>query len=312
MSVLSKISTVGVVAILGCTLGVAALNAYTVVQDGEKKTQKFLGEITEQTFDAGLHIVNPFSSFEDWDIKEQMLVIDNITIPSQDKFTSEADITVKWSMGNANLPEIQRTVGVQSQVEANIIKKPLDAIIRGAGRDVALAQDLFTSTTIDKVQATILSDLREVAAPYGITIHEVYLSNITLPTVIKNAINVTKQLEEQKAQETARLEQQKLIYARQTAEAEAAALSADFNKKAAMHVSDAEAYAAKTKADSGLYKSKQEAAGNVALAKSVSSNLLELKDKEISLVKASRWAGGVPQTVMSSDSGVTSLYHMNK
>ena len=305
-----KKSIIAVSVLAGLFIG---LNSYTVVEDGTAKTGKYFGEISDNVYSAGFYIVNPLLDMTTFDIKENMFVLDNITIPSQDKFKSNADVTVQWSINPAYLPKLQRTIGKQEQIQDKVLVQPLLSILREAGRDVVKAQDLFQAEVQDKIQSRVLSELKRIATPYGIKIHAVYLKDITLPTVIQNSIVKTKQLEEQEAQETARLKQQELIYARSTKEAEAKAKSAEQEKIAKELQADAEAYRVEKEATARLFAKKKEAEGNIALAKSVNEALLKLKALEVQKIQAANWKGGCTEncTEFSDGKNVTPLFHMN-
>ena len=290
---------------------IIALNSYTIVQDGTAKTGKLFGEIKPVVYEAGFHVVNPLVDMTTFDIKENMFKLEDVTIPSQDKFKSNADVTVQWSINVGKLPQLQRTIGNQAAIEDKVLAQPLLSILREAGRDVPKAQDLFKGDVQDKLQSTVLDSLHKVAAPYGVRIIAVYVKDITLPAVIQQSIVTTKQLEEQENQERARLKQQELIYARQTAEAEAKALSAEQNKIAAKHLADGEAYRIESEADAALYAKVKESEGNKAVAKSVTKDLLLLRDKEISLKQAENWKGGCTSNCTEMGStAVTPLFHM--
>ena len=302
-------------AILGFLVFVLALNSYTIVEDGTAKTGKIFGEIKDEVYGAGFHIVNPLTDMTEFDIKENMFKLNDVSIPSQDKFKSAADVTVQWSIDSTQLPTLQKTVGTQSQIQDKVLVQPLLSILREAGRDVEKAQDLFKADVQDKIQEYVKTELQSLALTYGIKIHAVYIKDITLPEVIQRSIVKTKELEEQEAQERARLKQQELIYARQTAEAEAKAKSAEQNAIAAQHKADAEAYRVEKEADANLYSKQKEAEGNLALAKSVTKDLLALRDKEIAQKTAENWKGGCTQDCTNfGESGTepTALYHMNR
>lgn len=294
------------------SIGYILMNSYTIVEDGTAKTGKLFGEIKPDVYDAGFYIVNPLIEMTTFDIKENMFKLEDVTIPSQDKFKSKADVTVQWSIDVNNLPTLQRTIGTQSQIEDKILAQPLLSILREAGRDVLKAQDLFRGDVQDTLQNSVLDGLRKVASGYGVHIYAVYVKDITLPKVIQNSIVTTKQLEEQEYQERARLKQQELIYARKTAEAEAKAKSAEQNKIASKYLADAEAYRVETEADAALYTKVKEAEGNKAIAKSITKDLLLLRDKETALTQAQHWKGGCTSncTELNSDK-VTPLFHMN-
>lgn len=294
---------------------ILALNSYTIVEDGEAKTGKLFGEIKQEVYKAGFHIVNPLVDMTTFDIKENMFKLEDVTIPSQDKFKSNADVTVQWSIDPDKLPTLQRTIGVQSQIQDKVLVQPLLSILREAGRNVEKAQDLFRADVQDNIQSSVMDELTKVASPYGIKIHAVYIKDITLPPVIQSSIVKTKELEEQEAQERARLKQQELIYARQTAEAEAQAKSAEQQKIAKQHQTDAAAYEKRSNADAELYAKQKEAEGNTALAKSVTLDLLKLKELEVKQIEAQNWKGGCTTdcTTLSGEGSVpTSLYHMGR
>lgn len=297
---------------LGLGVFLLALNSYTIVEDGEAKTAKLFGEIKPDVYRAGFYVVNPLAEFTTFDIKENMFKLDDVSIPSQDKFKSNADVTIQWSIDPNKLPTLQKTIGTQADIQEKILVQPLMSILREAGRGVVRAQDLFRADVQDRLQQEVLDGLREVAAMYGLTIHAVYIKDIALPSVIQESIITTKKLEEQESQEKARLEQQKLVYARSTAEAEAAAKSAEQNKIASQLKADAEAYRVEKEADANLYSKQKEAEGNKALANSVTENLLKLKSVEVQLKHAEKWQGGVPQTVLGESSQVLPLYNVNK
>ncbi len=78
---------------------------------------------------------------------------------------------------------------------------------------------------------------------------------------------------------------------------------------------DAAAYEKRVNADAELYSKQKEAEGNIALAKSVTSDLLALRDKEVQLKTAENWKGGCTQdcTVFGEESSAPApLYHMNR
>lgn len=292
---------------------VLALNSYTIVGAGEVKTATYFGKVQSNIYSEGLHVVNPLYDFDTWDTKELPFEMSNVSIPAKDKFKSSADITIMWSIEPGMTTSLRQQIGTQSDVEYKLMRQPLLSLVREAGRSVENAQDLFTEDTQNKLQNFIHEGLSEIVKPYGISISQVYIQDITLPDVINQSIITTKRLEEQKAQEGARLEQQSLIYERGVRESAAKAKSAENNKKAAEQEADGKLYAAKKEADGLYYAASQQAKANKLLGQSVSKELISLKRIDVEMQKAKSWNGTVPTTLMGAgNDGVVPLYHMNK
>ncbi|MFP9170328.1 SPFH domain-containing protein, partial [Enterococcus faecalis] len=83
--------------------------------------------------------------------------------------------------------------------------------IREFGKSVPKAQDLFDAKIQAQLQTAIQQEVEEYARPYGYTVKQVFLQDITLPPVIMEQVQNTKVREEQvnaaKA-ELARVEQE--------------------------------------------------------------------------------------------------------
>lgn len=301
----------GLVGFIVLLLVLIGLNSFTIVNDGEEKVGRLLGEIQAEVYTAGLHIVNPMMDFDTYNIKEKLATVDNIGIPSQDKFTSTSDISVKWGIKPGYAPKLARTIGTERDIEQMLISEPLQSFVREAGRSVPLAQDLFTSAIQESIQNSIYTDLKTNAEPYGITVYAVYLKDIQLPPVIRSAIDTTKRLEEEVAQENANLQKQKLVYQREVESARAAAESAKATEQQRQALANAAAYERRTAADANLYAAQKESEANITLGKSVTKELMNLKNLEVEMQKAVSWKGGVPQTIMGESGGVVPLYHLN-
>ncbi|WCE28433.1 SPFH domain-containing protein [Vibrio sp. SCSIO 43137] len=317
---MKSIVTGGLVAIGLVT--VLALKPFTTVGAGEVKVPVVFGKVQQQELYEGFHLVNPLASFDTYDIKENAYELNNVTIPSKDKFKSNANVTIMWSVDGNATPKLRGTVGTMAEVEHKLLRQPLLSLLREAGRSVEKAQDLFDDKTQVQLQTDIMDGLTKATENYGVKIHAVYIQDIELPRVIRDAIVRTKQLEEQEAQEQARLAQEKLIYARDTAKAEAKAKSAEHNATARkanadaalyekQQAADASEYRQKKDADAKLYAANKEAQGNKAIAKSLTSNLLEARRIDVDMQRMKSWKGAVPSTLMAGEgTQAVPLYHM--
>lgn len=295
-------------------IAILSLSPWTIVSQGEVKVPSLFSEVQDRVLTEGLNFPeNPLLSYDSYTVAEQSLVLEDVTIPSRDKFKSNADVTVVWEFDGSYAPEIRSTVGTQADLERKVLRAPLLSFLYEAGRTVEKAQDLFEAETQNAVQKYVHEKLQAYTDDYGITIKAVLVQDIKLPAVIQSAIETTKRLEEQEAQEQANLNKQKLVMQRGVEQARADAESAMAKAQAIESVAQANANAKRFNADADLYAKQAEAKGNEALAKSVTPSLLKLKQLEVDMQEMKSWKGGCTQncTVMG-DKGVTPLFHMNK
>lgn len=286
-------------------------NIFTIVQDGTVKTGKFMGKISDTVYLPGPHLVNPLMSFTTINVKDIMLKLDDVSIPSQDKFVSYADFSVQFSINPSMVPELQRTFGSSDQIIDKLLEQPLQSFIREAGRNVPKAQDLFLGKVQDAMQTSIESKLRENASKYGLRIQNVFIKDIQLSEVIRSAIDKTKRLEEQVAQEQANLNKEKLVYQRTVEQEKANTTIASQKASQSKIAAEASAFKVRTSADAALYAKRQEATANMAIAKSITPQLLELKRIDVNMQRAVTWNGSVPTTVMGEKSGALPIYKLN-
>jgi len=301
-------------AVAAIFLGALSLSPWTTVSQGNVKVGSLFGKVQSEVYTEGFHFpVNPMLSFDSFETKESELRLDDISIPSQDKFKSQADVTVMWEFDGAVAATTRSMVGTMADLERKVLVAPLLSILREAGRDVPKAQDLFRADIQSKVQEYVMTELGEYTKPYGITIKAVFIKDITLPRVITSAIVKTKQLEEQEAQEQANLNKQKLVMQRGVEQARADSESAIAKAKATVEKAKAQADSSRLLADAVLYGKRAEAKGNKLLADSVDKDLLKLKQFEVDMQNAKSWTGGCTSNCTSmGDSAVTPLYHMTK
>lgn len=77
---------------------ITALNTFTVVSAGTAKVQTTFGTVNQQHFGEGLHFpVNPLSSFDEFDTRNNKYEVNGLNIPTQDRFNSTGNVTVLLS-----------------------------------------------------------------------------------------------------------------------------------------------------------------------------------------------------------------------
>lgn len=269
---------------------IIGLNSYTVVSDGTVKTQTFLGKVNPVPVTPGFHIVNPFASFDVFSTKDIAMKFEKLQVPSQDKFKSTVDMTVMLQFDGSKAPVNRINAGTQDQALDKYVTEKLMSTVREFGKSVPKAQDLFNAEVQSKLQTAIQQEVEEYARPYGYTVKQVFLQDIDLPEVIKKQVENTKIREEQVNAAQADLD-------RVAKESQQKVKQAEADRQARNNAAQAN----ERDADAKLYSAIKEAEANNALQKTITPEMIRWKELDVQMIRATKYQGGVPQTVMGAD-----------
>lgn len=286
-----KIKRIGLGVVGGIFALVVAFNSYTVVQDGTVKTQTFLGKVNPTPVLPGFHVVNPFASFDTFSTKDIAVKYDKLKVPSQDKFKSDVDITVMLQFDGSKAPMNRINAGTQDQALDKYVEQKLLSIVREFGKSVPKAQDLFNAEIQAKLQDSVQAEIEEYARPYGYTVKQIFLQDITLPAVIMEQVTNTKIREEQVNAAQADLDKVAKDSQQEVKRAEASRESRAN-----------EAVANERDADAKLYAAKKEAEANAVLQKTITPEMIRWKELDVDTIRATKYKGDVPQTIVGGDS----------
>lgn len=284
-----KVKKIAIYSIGALIAAIVALNSYTIVNDGTVKTQTFLGKVSPTPVLPGFHIVNPFASFDTFSTKDIAMKFDKLQVPSQDKFKSTVDITVMMQFDGMKAPVNRVNAGTQDQALNKYVEEKLLSTIREFGKSVPKAQDLFDSKIQANLQTAIQQEVEEYARPYGYTVKQVFLQDITLPPVIMEQVTNTKVREEQVNAATAEL-------ARVEQEAQQKVKQAEADREARENMAKAN----ERDADATLYAAKKSAEANAALQRTVTPEMIKWKQLDVEMLRAKAYKGDVPHTVMGA------------
>ena len=281
-----KYAKLGALALVGIWL---CSNSFVVVQDGTVKTQTWLGKVSPNPVLPGFHIVNPLASFDTFNTKDIKISYDKLQVPSQDKFKSTVDMTVMLQFDGAKAPMNRINAGSQEAALDKYVEQKLLSTVREFGKSVLIAQDLFKADVQVQLQDSVKAEIEAYARPYGYTVKEIFLQDITLPEVIMKQVTNTKIREEEVNAEKAELSKREQI-AQQQVVTSAAAKESRAN----------EAQANERDADAKLYSAKKEAESNRALQQTITPEMIRWKELDVQQTIADKYQGGVPNTVMGA------------
>lgn len=288
--------------VLGLVAVITAFNSFTIVDDGTVKTKTFLGKVDPNPVLPGLNFpINPFASFDTFSTKDIAMKFDKLQVPSQDKFKSTVDVTVMLQFDGSKAPMNKINAGSQDQALDRYVTEKLLSTIREFGKSVPKAQDLFDAKVQNELQVAIQQEVEEYARPYGYTVKQVFIQDVTLPDVIMQQVTNTKIREEQVNAEKANLEKVETISQQRVKQAESERLA---------RVQQAEAN--ERDADAKLYAAQKEAQANRALQQTITPEMIKWKQLDVEMLRAERYKGDVPQTVVGSDYDGKMIMDMRK
>ena len=287
---------IGIAAVTAVFSVIVLMNSFTSVGVGKEKVGATFGKVHSEALSSGVHMVNPLADFERYDLQEVTYSWDDLGVPAQDNLKTQMDVAVTGHFMAGATVQVRTEQGSASGFLANQVKRRVPAIVVEVGKELAKdSQDFYGETTLARMETAIVQRLNEELNDRGYNITTVKFSDVNLPPVVTAAVVKTKQRQQEVNEQAAKLEIADLAAQEKTAVAKAAAESAVHNANAVRQAADAD-----------LYRVQQEAEGNKALARSVTPNLIKLKEAEAAL----KWDGKMPTTVMGESASV--LMNMGK
>lgn len=291
----------GLISIAVVVALIFASQSFTTVPAGHVKVQTLFGEIVSEPLEEGLHIVNPLKSFDLISVRNDIYEVNNLNIPTQDRFNSTGNVTVAYRIDGNRGNFIKKNYGTADDYIRKTMRQQLRSIIRDEGRKLKDSRSLSQSTNVTAMQNNTQMRLIEALDDTGIIIDEVLIQDITFDPKIAAQILATQtriqQEEERLSQKriaTTDAEIKKEIATgeankvREEANAEAFAITAKANATKAAEIAKAEgiAEAIKLKADA-----------NLELTKSLTPQILQSMALENESILFSKSVGAVPDTV---------------
>lgn len=274
----------------GLLAAITALNIFTVVDDGSVATTTFLGKVSPNIMQPGLNIINPLASVDTYSTRDLKMEFSNVQVPSQDKLKTSVYITLMLRFDGDKAQMVRINGGTERQAIDKYVAKKFESTVRESGKNIKKAQDLFgDATTQSMLQDMIKTEVNDYSKPFGYEVTEVFLQEITLPKLIQDQVEQTKIREEAVNQAQADLDKAEKVAQQQVKTAEAAREAREQN-----------AVANERDADAKLYAAGKEAEANTLLQKTITPEMIKWRQLEVEMIRANKYQGGVPQTVVGA------------
>ena len=200
------------------------------------------GDVQEEVYPEGLHIVNPFLSWKDLDARQDTFKISQLEMPTRDQLLSKVDLSIQWRLDSSRAADIIRDTGDKDRLIQVHLHPKARSLVRALGTQIERAEDLFKDEVRNNLAVQIETELTSYVADKGIVVDSVLLRNINLPPVLADAIGRKKEREQEVERRRAELERVKLEQEQQVAQAEALRRAAEEDAKRLRILADAKAY----------------------------------------------------------------------
>jgi len=218
------------------------------VNPGHVAVPVMFGNVREAALEPGLHVpVNPLLDFTHFDCRQKTYLAENVGVPSQDKLVTFMDVSVQYHLDANMAPTmLDETGNAEAVLSTHMIPK-LRSLLREQGKSVERAESFFLEATQTALQASLQNGLDEFCGKEGIVIDDILIRDVRLPAVIVNAVNQTKERQEQTAREQAEFERFEIEQQKKVAEAAAQRQAAEEEAQRKRTIADAEAYEINTR-----------------------------------------------------------------
>lgn len=257
------------------------------VSAGHTAAASRFGSVQPNVYDPGLHFVNPMLDFTHYDCREKTAFFEDLGVPSQDKLVTTMNVSVQYKLNDTMAPQMLADTGDANNVVNVHLKPKLHSLMREVGKSIERAEDFFNEETQANMQIELETVLAEFTLPKGIQITAVLLSDVELPLVIREAVDQTKERQEQTAREQAEFERFEIEQKKLVASASAARSAAE--EEAAMK---------RTLADANAYEIE------------IRGKALRDNPEILSLERIQRWDGVMPR-VMAGSEGASFLFSID-
>lgn len=224
---------------VGYSIGTAVYSAVIVVlcgfasvftiQAGEVgvRFDPFAGGVSEQQYTEGLHLKAPWVTVYGYNARTQKFTLsDEIGEISDEDFGNvtkeglslDLNLTVQYHIDPTKAWELRKSVGTDGSYQSLVVNPTIFAALREAVSQHSAEEIYGTGKTV--VEQELKAALTESLKEYNIIVENVLLSEVELPTLLKDAIESKLQAQQEALQMEYILQKERLEAERKVVEAE--------------------------------------------------------------------------------------------
>ncbi|MEL6632540.1 MAG: prohibitin family protein [Bacteroidota bacterium] len=170
--------------------------AFITIEAGYKGVifRKFGGGLdTENVYGQGFHMIAPWNTMIEYDVREQIINQKNMTVLSSDGLNINLDVSVRFRPQADKIGELHEEIG-RGYKESIVEDLTRSTVRRIIGRYTP--EDIYRLKR-EEIETTIQSELQKTLSQKNIILESALLRNIDLPEQIKIAIQDKLKAKEQ-------------------------------------------------------------------------------------------------------------------
>jgi regulator of protease activity HflC (stomatin/prohibitin superfamily) len=177
-------------------------NGFAVISVGEVGVQHFLGNISQEPLEQGMHVINPLANIEKMSVREQAYPpdggIEHIEAQTSEQLNVALEVSILFRIEGANAPDLYQRLGSEDQIKSSIV---LNAVRNGVRDAVATKSinDIF-SPNRRELASEMLAAVQSKAGD-RIQVLDVFVRDVQAPARVREAIEEKLQREQQVASE---------------------------------------------------------------------------------------------------------------
>ena len=179
-------------AILGLVMIVLLFNSVTRVATGHVGVLTLFGKVTGESLGEGIHLINPLKTNNEMSIQTQTIK-ESANVPSAEGLMMSLDTSLIYHLNPDRAAEVFQKIG--ADYENVVVESTLRSAIREATASHS-ANALYTGER-EMVGKQIYDQLTSQLNGRGLTVENVLLRDIQLPTTLKAAIEAKQQAEQE-------------------------------------------------------------------------------------------------------------------
>ncbi len=194
---------------LGAILGAIILlilvwASIAYVPAGHVGVLTLFGRVTGEVLPEGTHFVNPFKVNNRLSVRTQE-VKETASVPSNEGLIITMDTSLLFRLNSGKAPEVYRNIG------PNYVDIVVEPNLRAAIREVTASHsaNVLYSGERERVAQEIFTQLSRELEKRGVTVENILLRDIQLPTTLKASIEAKQQAEQESLAMSFRLQKEK-------------------------------------------------------------------------------------------------------
>jgi len=173
-------------------IAIVLFSSVTRVGTGHVGVLTLFGRVTNETLGEGIHFINPLKTNNELSVQTQTLK-ESASVPSSEGLMMSLDTSLIYHLNPDRAAEVFQKIGADYE---NVVVEPT---LRSAIRESTAshtANALYTGER-EMVAKQILDQITQALNQRGITVENVLLRDIQLPTTLKAAIEAKQQAEQE-------------------------------------------------------------------------------------------------------------------